>query len=238
MQLPPTNPQQGQSGEWNFHLTRMLETPAEVAGDVDARVEVIARDLSQTDERRLPARRRRPRGLVPARSHGRGRRAGVEALHGEADPGELPAAEALDERSRGVGRAPDSRHSRARSAGGGPGRGPPATSRPRSTASRPAPTRTPSTGSLTSARSTNEPATPTASTPTSPSSATGTARRPSSRGSSTKPACTPVPVTVVWAYGAVVAVGGGPGRAAAGSKEVSAGGVHGFRERDREQLRE
>jgi len=46
VQLPPTNPQQRRSDEWNFHLTRMLETLADVAGDVDARGEVIARDLS------------------------------------------------------------------------------------------------------------------------------------------------------------------------------------------------
>jgi hypothetical protein len=45
-QLPPADPDRGRSSERRFHLTRMMETLAEVAGDVDARVEVMARDLS------------------------------------------------------------------------------------------------------------------------------------------------------------------------------------------------
>lgn len=45
-QLPPADPDRRRSGERQFHLTRMMETLAEVAGDVDARVEVMARDLS------------------------------------------------------------------------------------------------------------------------------------------------------------------------------------------------
>lgn len=45
-QLPPVGPDRRRSGERHFHLTRMMETLAEVAGDVDARVEVMARDLS------------------------------------------------------------------------------------------------------------------------------------------------------------------------------------------------
>lgn len=45
-QLPPVDPDRRRSGERHFHLTRMMETLAEVAGDVDARVEVMARDLS------------------------------------------------------------------------------------------------------------------------------------------------------------------------------------------------
>ena len=45
-QLPPVDPHRRGSGERHFHLTRMMETLAEVAGDVDTRVEVMARDLS------------------------------------------------------------------------------------------------------------------------------------------------------------------------------------------------
>lgn len=45
-QLPPVDPDHRRSGDRHFHLTRMMETLAEVAGDVDARVEVMARDLS------------------------------------------------------------------------------------------------------------------------------------------------------------------------------------------------
>lgn len=45
-QLPPVDPNRRRSGQRHFHLTRMMETLAEVAGDVDARVEVMARDLS------------------------------------------------------------------------------------------------------------------------------------------------------------------------------------------------
>ncbi|MCB1015934.1 MAG: hypothetical protein KDB10_12580 [Acidimicrobiales bacterium] len=45
-QLPPLDPDRRRSGERHFHLTRMMETLAEVADDVDARVEVMARDLS------------------------------------------------------------------------------------------------------------------------------------------------------------------------------------------------
>ncbi|QYG93240.1 hypothetical protein HC251_12935 [Iamia sp. SCSIO 61187] len=46
-QLPPVDPDpRRRANRGNFHLTRMMETLAEVAGDVDARVEVMARDLS------------------------------------------------------------------------------------------------------------------------------------------------------------------------------------------------
>ncbi|MCB1039231.1 MAG: hypothetical protein KDA94_06840 [Acidimicrobiales bacterium] len=45
-QLPPVDPDRRRSGERHFHLTRMMETLAEAAGDVDTRVEVMARDLS------------------------------------------------------------------------------------------------------------------------------------------------------------------------------------------------
>ncbi|MGE3621994.1 MAG: DUF6880 family protein, partial [Acidimicrobiia bacterium] len=45
-QLPPVDPDRRRSGKRHFHLTRMMETLAEVAGDVDARVEVMAHDLS------------------------------------------------------------------------------------------------------------------------------------------------------------------------------------------------
>ena len=45
-QLPPVDSDRRRSGKRHFHLTRMMETLAEVADDVDARVEVMARDLS------------------------------------------------------------------------------------------------------------------------------------------------------------------------------------------------